>query len=36
MNLGCATPLVRIFAASGLLWLVLMFVLTFTDYLSRG
>jgi len=35
MNLRWSSALVRIFAASGLLWLVFMFVLIFTDYLSR-
>jgi cytochrome c oxidase subunit IV len=35
MNLRWSNALVRIIAASGLLWLAFMFVLTFTDYLSR-
>jgi len=35
MNLRWASTLVRIVAASGLLWLVFMLGLTFTDYLSR-
>jgi cytochrome c oxidase subunit IV len=35
MNLRWSNTLVRLIAASGLLWLVFMFVLTFTDYLSR-
>jgi cytochrome c oxidase subunit IV len=35
MNLRVASTLVRMFAVSGLLWLVFMLVLTFTDYLSR-
>ena len=35
MNLRWSSALVRIFAPSGLLWLVFMFVLIFTDYLSR-
>ncbi len=36
MNLRWSNALVRIIAASGLLWLIFMFVLTFTDYLSRS
>ena len=36
MNLRWSSALVRLVAASGLFWLVFMFVLTFTDYLSRG
>jgi cytochrome c oxidase subunit IV len=36
MNLRGSTALVRLFAASGLFWLIFMFVLTFTDYLSRS
>jgi caa(3)-type oxidase subunit IV len=35
MNLRLATTLVRIVAASGLVWLLFMLALTFTDYLSR-
>jgi cytochrome c oxidase subunit 4 len=35
MNLRLSSTLVRIIAASGLFWLIFMFVLTFTDYLSR-
>ena len=35
MNLRWSSTLVRIIAASGLFWLIFMFVLTFTDYLSR-
>jgi cytochrome c oxidase subunit 4 len=35
MNLRWSSALVRLIAASGLLWLVFMFVLTFTDYFSR-
>ena len=35
MNLRWSSALVRIIAASGLFWLIFMFVLTFTDYLSR-
>ena len=35
MDLRHATMLTRIVAAAGLFWLVLMFALTFSDYLSR-
>ena len=35
MDLRNAQILVRIVATAGLLWLVLMFALTFSDYLSR-
>jgi cytochrome c oxidase subunit 4 len=35
MNLRWANGLVRLFAASGLFWLIFMFALTFVDYLSR-
>ena len=35
MNLRLANALVRLFAASGLFWLIFMFALTFVDYLSR-
>jgi len=35
MNLRWSSALVRVIAASGLFWLIFMFVLTFTDYLSR-
>jgi cytochrome c oxidase subunit IV len=35
MNLRWSNALVRIIAASGLLWLAFMFILTFTDYLAR-
>jgi cytochrome c oxidase subunit 4 len=35
MDLKGATPLIRVVAAGGLLWLILMFALTFNDYLSR-
>jgi cytochrome c oxidase subunit 4 len=35
MDLLHATTLVRIAAAAGLFWVVLMFALTFSDYLSR-
>jgi cytochrome c oxidase subunit IV len=35
MDLRNAKALIRIVAAAGLFWLIIMFVLTFTDYLSR-
>jgi caa(3)-type oxidase subunit IV len=35
MDLRNAKALIRIVAAAGLFWCVFMFVLTFTDYLSR-
>jgi cytochrome c oxidase subunit IV len=35
MDLKGATALIRVAAAAGLLWLILMFALTFNDYLSR-
>jgi cytochrome c oxidase subunit IV len=35
MDLKNATALIRVVAAAGLLWLILMFALTFSDYLSR-
>jgi cytochrome c oxidase subunit 4 len=35
MNLRWANALVRLFAISGLFWLIFMFALTFVDYLSR-
>jgi cytochrome c oxidase subunit IV len=35
MDLQRANSLTRIVAAAGLFWLVLMFALTFSDYLSR-
>jgi caa(3)-type oxidase subunit IV len=35
MDLKSAKALLRVVAASGLLWLILMFTLTFSDYLSR-
>jgi cytochrome c oxidase subunit 4 len=36
MNLRTASTLVRITAASGILWLIFMFTLTFSDYMSRS
>ena len=35
MDLRRATMLTRVVAAAGLFWVVLMFALTFSDYLSR-
>lgn len=35
MDLRNARALIRIVAAAGLFWATIMFVLTFTDYLSR-
>jgi cytochrome c oxidase subunit 4 len=35
MDLNGATALIRVVASAGLLWLILMFALTFSDYLSR-
>jgi len=35
MDLRRATALTRVVAAAGLFWAVLMFALTFSDYLSR-
>jgi cytochrome c oxidase subunit 4 len=35
MDLKSATALIRVVAAAGLLWLILMFALTFNDYLLR-
>jgi cytochrome c oxidase subunit IV len=35
MDLRNARALIHIVAAAGLFWIVFMFVLTFTDYLSR-
>jgi cytochrome c oxidase subunit 4 len=35
MDLRSAKALIRIVALAGLLWLILMFTLTFNDYLSR-
>ncbi|KWV57069.1 hypothetical protein AS156_03660 [Bradyrhizobium macuxiense] len=36
MDLRNGTTLVRIVASTGLFWMIFMFVLTFSDYLSRG
>jgi cytochrome c oxidase subunit IV len=36
MHVRYAPPLVRIFAAGGFLWLAIMFVLTFSDVLTRN
>jgi cytochrome c oxidase subunit IV len=35
MDLKSAKALIRVVAAAGLLWLILMFTLTFNDYLTR-
>lgn len=35
MHVRYASPLVRVFAAGGFLWLIIMFVLTFADVLTR-
>jgi len=35
MNLASAGPVLRLVAASGLFWVIFLFALTFTDYLSR-
>jgi len=35
MHVRYASPLVRVFAVAGFLWLILMFVLTFSDVLTR-
>lgn len=35
MDLKSASPVVRLVAAAGLFWVVFLFTMTFTDYLSR-
>jgi caa(3)-type oxidase subunit IV len=35
MQLGSASGLIRLAGLTGLLWLLFLFLLTFTDYLSR-
>lgn len=35
MHVRYAPPLVRVFAAGGFLWLAIMFILTFSDVLTR-
>lgn len=35
MHVWWSSKLVQVFAASGFLWLIIMFVLTFSDYISR-
>lgn len=35
MHVRYTNPLVRIFAAGGFLWLIILFALTFQDYLTR-
>jgi cytochrome c oxidase subunit 4 len=36
MDLRNSTVLIRLIAAAGGLWIIIMFALTFTDYLSRS
>ena len=36
MHLRFSTPLTRVFAAAGLLWLLIALVLTMADYLTRA
>lgn len=36
MHLRWSTPLVRVFAGASLFWLGILFVLTLSDYFSRG
>lgn len=36
MNVRYSTPLARMIAFGGFFWLVIMFVLTFSDYWTRG
>jgi cytochrome c oxidase subunit 4 len=36
MELRVSSPLVRLFAAAGLYWLVLLIALTLADFLTRG
>lgn len=35
MDLRSASPVVRLVAASGLFWVIFLFTMTFTDFLSR-
>jgi len=35
MHVRYGSPLLHVFAAGGFLWLVILFVLTFSDYISR-
>lgn len=35
MHVGYGSRLTRLFAAAGLFWLLILFVLTFSDYLTR-
>ena len=36
MHVRYGSPLTKVFAAVGFFWLLLLFVLTFSDYLTRG
>jgi cytochrome c oxidase subunit 4 len=36
MNVRYGSPLLRVFAVGGFLWLVIMFLLIMPDYLTRG
>lgn len=36
MHLKISSALVRVFAAAGFIWLIIMFGLTMSDYISRG
>ena len=36
MHVRYGAPLLRVFAAGGFLWLVIMFILLLPDYLTRG
>ncbi len=36
MHVRYGSPLLRVFAAGGFLWLVILFVLTLSDYLTRA
>lgn len=35
MRLGQSTKLIRLFAAAGFFWLLILFVLVFSDYMTR-
>jgi cytochrome c oxidase subunit 4 len=36
MHVRYSSKLVQVFAASAVLWLIILFALTFSDYMSRG
>lgn len=36
MHVRYAVPLMRVFACAGFLWLLILFALTMSDYLTRG